>query len=217
MLEAGGVNIDLTPDQVSETIETIGIGYMFAPVHHGAFRHLVGPRREIGVRTMFNLLGPLTNPAGAKHQLVGVFDQKWVRPLAEVFRSLGSIHTLVVHSNDGLDEISIAEPTNVSELKNGQILDYVISPEEYGFARQPIDSLRVDSVEDSFELISGMLSGARGPAYDMVALNAGATIYAANLKESLKEGVAEACKVIDSGAALKKLQELAKFTTRFRQ
>ena len=127
LLEAGGVNIELTSEQVRKTIEAVGIGYMFAPIHHGAFRHLVGPRREIGVRTMFNLLGPLTNPAGAKHQLVGVYDRKWVRPIAEVFKNLGSIHTLVVHSQDGLDEISIAAPTNVSELSNGEVFDYVIA------------------------------------------------------------------------------------------
>lgn len=217
LLEAGGVNIDLSPAEVQRTIEAVGIGYMFAPAHHGAFRHLVGPRREIGVRTMFNLLGPLTNPAGAKHQLVGVFDRKWVRPIAEVFKNLGSKHTLVVHSQDGLDEISIARPTDVSELHNGNISDYVVSPEDFGFTSQPIDILRVDSVKASFDLVRAALNGEQGPAYDMVALNAGATIYAADLTGSLKDGVLEACRVLDCGAGLKKLDELAKFTQKFRK
>ena len=127
VLEAAGVNIALTPAQVTETIDTVGIGFMFAPTHHGATRHAVGPRREIGVRTLFNLLGPLTNPADAKYQLVGVFDHRWIRPIAEVFKILGSIHTIVVHSEDGLDEISIAAPTSASELRDGEIVDYVIT------------------------------------------------------------------------------------------
>ena len=145
LLESGGVNIDLTPEQVGQTIDTIGIGYMFAPAHHGAFRHLVGPRREIGIRTIFNLLGPLTNPADAKYQLVGVFDRRWVRPIAEVFQNLGSIHTIVVHSVDGLDEISIAAPTNASELRNGEITDYVIEPKDFGIERQLLDTICVAS------------------------------------------------------------------------
>ena len=136
MLEEAGVNIALTPAQVTETIDTVGIGFMFAPTHHGATRHAVGPRREIGVRTIFNLLGPLTNPADAKYQLVGVFDHRWVRPIAEVFQNLGSVHTIVVHSEDGLDEISIAAPTSASELRNGEIVDYVIQPEDFGIERQ---------------------------------------------------------------------------------
>lgn len=217
LLEVGGVNIELTSEQVRKTIEAVGIGYMFAPIHHGAFRHLVGPRREIGVRTMFNLLGPLTNPAGVKRQLVGVYDRKWVRPIAEVFKSLGSVHTLVVHSQDGLDEISIAAPTNVSELSNGEIFDYVISPDDFGFKIQSIETLRVGSVKSSFDLIKSALIGEQSPAYDMVALNAGATIYAANLTKSLEDGVIEACRVLDSGTGLKKMHELAEFTNQFRQ
>jgi anthranilate phosphoribosyltransferase len=216
LLEAGGVNIELAPDQVSQTIDAVGIGYMFAPAHHGAFRYLVGPRREIGVRTMFNLLGPLTNPADAKFQLVGVFSRDWVRPIAEVFKNLGSIHTLVVHSQDGLDEISIAAPTDVSELFNGVVSDYVIYPEEFGFTVQSLETLRVDSVEASFELIQRAFRGEKGPAYNMVALNAGATIYTANRASSLKEGVTMACSVLDCGDALKKLKELADFTAQFR-
>ena len=215
MLEAAGVNITLTPAQVTETIDTVGIGFMFAPTHHGATRHAVGPRREIGVRTLFNLLGPLTNPADAKYQLVGVFDHRWVRPIAEVFQNLGSVHTIVVHSEDGLDEISIAAPTSASELRNGEIVDYVIQPEDFGIERQSLDTIRVASAKASLEKIRNALTGAQGPAYDMVAINAGATIYAADRTESLAAGVKEARRVLDSGAALKKLEEMAQFTQQF--
>tara|TARA_B100000686_G_scaffold355146_1_gene470364 strand:+ start:8090 stop:9124 length:1035 start_codon:yes stop_codon:yes gene_type:complete len=215
LLEKGGVNINVTASEVEKTVESVGIGYMFAPAHHGAFRHLVAPRREIGIRTMFNLLGPLTNPAGAKFQLVGVFHQKWVRPLTEVFKSLGSIHTVVVHSHDGLDEISIAAPTYVSELKEGHILDYQISPTDFGFNFQSIEELRVDSVDASFDLVKNALMGNHGPAYDMIALNAGAAIYASNLVTTLDAGVAKACEILDAGHGLGKLNELAAFTQSF--
>jgi anthranilate phosphoribosyltransferase len=215
VLEEAGVNIALAPAQVAETIDTVGIGFMFAPTHHGATRHAVGPRREIGVRNIFNLLGPLTNPADAKYQLVGVFDRRWVRPMTEVFKNLGSIHTIVVHSEDGLDEISIAAPTRASELRDGEIVDYVIKPEEFGIERQPLDSIRVASAKASLEMMRSALVGARGPAYDMVAINAGATIYAADRADSLALGLKEARRVLDSGAALKKLEEMAKFTQGF--
>jgi len=216
LLESGGVNIDLTPEQVGQTIDAIGIGYMFAPAHHGAFRHLVGPRREIGIRTIFNLLGPLTNPADAKYQLVGVFDRRWVRPIAEVFQTLGSIHTIVVHSVDGLDEISIAAPTNASELRNGEITDYVIEPEDFGIERQLLDTIRVASAEASLAMIQNALVGGRGPAYDIVAINAGATIYAADRTDSFVAGVEEARRVLDSGAGFRKLKEMAEYTQEFR-
>jgi anthranilate phosphoribosyltransferase len=215
VLEAAGVNITLTPAQVAETIDNVGIGFMFAPTHHGATRHAVGPRREIGVPTLFNLLGPLTNPADAKYQLVGVFDHRWIRPIAEVFKILGSIHTIVVHSEDGLDEISIAAPTSASELRDGKIFDYVIKPEDLGIERQSLDAIRVTSAENSLEMIRSALVGALGPAYDMVAINAGATIYAADRTDSLALGVKEARRVLDSGAALKKLEEMAQFTQGF--
>jgi anthranilate phosphoribosyltransferase len=215
VLEEAGVNIALTPAQVTETIDTVGIGFMFAPTHHGATRHAVGPRREIGVRNIFNLLGPLTNPADAKYQLVGVFDRRWVRPVAEVFKNLGSIHTIVVHSEDGLDEISIAAPTSASELRDGEIVNYVIQPEKFGIERQSLDSIRVTSAKASLEMIRGALTGSRGPAYDMVAINAGATIYAADRTDSLALGINEARRVLDSGAALRKLEEMAQFTQGF--
>jgi anthranilate phosphoribosyltransferase len=215
VLEAAGVNIGLSPEDVARTIEAVGIGFMFAPTHHGATRHAVGPRREIGVRSIFNLLGPLTNPAGARWQLVGVYEERWVRPLAESFGNLGSVHTLVVHAEDGLDEISIAAPTSVSEYKDGSIADFTIKPDDFGLTIQSLDSIRVDSAEQSLELIRQALGGNPGPAYDMVMLNAGATLYAADLAPSLAEGIIEARAILDSSAALEKLEEMAAYTQRF--
>ena len=215
VLEAAGVNITLSPEQVAQTIDAVGIGFMFAPTHHGATRHAVGPRREIGVRTLFNLLGPLTNPAGARWQLVGVFDRAWVHPLAEAFGNLGSVHTLVVCSEDGLDEISIASDTHVSELRDGSIRDYVITPEQFGIARQSLDSLVVADAEDSFQMIRSALNGEPGPASDMVALNAGATIYSADLADSMEAGVERAKAILISKAGAVKLDELCGYTQQF--
>jgi anthranilate phosphoribosyltransferase len=215
VLEAAGVNIALNPEAVGKTIDAVGLGFMFAPTHHGATRHAIGPRREIGIRTLFNLLGPLTNPAGARWQLVGVFDQAWVRPLAEVFANLGSVHTLVVCSDDGLDEISIAADTKVSELRDGSIKDYVIKPEEFGVARQSLDDLVVADSVQSLALIRSALTGTEGGAADMVALNAGATIYAADLADSLQDGVERAREVLKTGAGYAKLEELAAYTQKF--
>ena len=215
VLEAAGVYIGLTPDQVGETIAHVGIGFMFAPTHHGATRHAVGPRREIGVRTIFNLLGPLTNPAAARWQLVGVYEQRWLRPLAEVFGNLGSIHTLVVSSSDGLDEISIADSTPVCEFYKGKLSEFVISPEDYGIERQALSSIKVESASESLALIHSALSGEKGPAYDMVALNAGATLYAADVVISIGDGVDRARTVLDAGDAVSKLEELASYTQRF--
>jgi anthranilate phosphoribosyltransferase len=215
VLEAAGVNITLSPEQVAQTIDAVGIGFMFAPTHHGATRHAVGPRREIGIRTLFNLLGPLTNPAGARWQLVGVFDRAWVHPLAEAFGNLGSVHTLVVCSEDGLDEISIASDTHVSELRDGGIRDYVITPEQFGVARQSLDSLVVADAEESFQMIRSALNGEPGPASDMVALNAGATIYSADLADSMEAGVERARAVLTSKAGAAKLDELCDYTQQF--
>ena len=217
VLEAAGVDIGLTADQVGETIDHVGIGFMFAPTHHGATRHAVGPRREIGIRTIFNLLGPLTNPAAARWQLVGVYEQRWLRPLAEVFGNLGSIHTLVVSSFDGLDEISIADSTPVCEFYKGELSEFVISPEDYGIERQELSSIKVENASDSLALIRGALSGEKGPAYDMVALNAGATLYAADVVISVGDGVDRARAVLDAGDAVTKLEELAAYTQRFGQ
>ncbi len=215
VLEAAGVNIAINPRQVGECIDHCGIGFMFAPTHHAATRHVIGPRREIGIRTIFNLLGPLTNPAGARYQLVGVFEQRWVRPLAEVFAELGSVHTLVVCSDDGLDEISIAAGTQVAEYRNGEISEYRIEPEQFGVAKTPLDALKVADSGESLELIRAALGGVEGAAFDMVVLNAGATIYAADLSDSLSSGVEQAREVLAGGAALAKLEQLAEFTSAF--
>ena len=217
VLEAAGVNIALSPEDVARTIEAVGIGFMFAPTHHGATRHAVGPRREIGVRSIFNLLGPLTNPAGARWQLVGVYEERWVRPLAESFGNLGSVHTLVVHAEDGLDEISIAAPTRVSEYRDGNIIDFTIKPDDFGLPTQSLDAIRVESAEQSLELIRKALNGHPGPASDIVMLNAGATLYAADLASSLAKGVGEARAIQESGAALEKLEEMVAYTRRFEE
>ncbi|NKB77474.1 MAG: anthranilate phosphoribosyltransferase [Gammaproteobacteria bacterium] len=215
VLEAAGVNIRITPEQVGQCIDHCGIGFMFAPTHHAATRHAIGPRKEIGVRTIFNLLGPLTNPANAKAQLVGVFDQKWIRPLAEVFAELGSTHTIVVCSDDGLDEISIAASTKAAEYRNGEITEYEIEPMEFGIQRSALSEMLVTDSKHSLVLIKKALSGEACAAFDMVAINAGATIYVAGLTDSLGSGVDAAREIMTSGKALKKLDELVRFSTDF--
>ena len=217
VLETAGVNISLSPQQVGQCIDRCGIGFMFAPTHHAATRHAIGPRKEIGVRTIFNLLGPLTNPAGSRFQLVGVFDQRWVRPLSEVFAELGSVHTLVACSDDGLDEISIVAPTRIAELKNGRITEYQITPERMGVNHRSLDPITVTDAAHSLRLIKEALSGQPGPAGDMVALNAGATIYAADLAPSIEEGVEQARSVLKSGAGLEKLEKLVHVSNSFNE
>lgn len=208
VLEAAGVQLDLTPAQVADCIEHVGVGFMFAPAHHGAMKHAIGPRREMGTRTLFNILGPLTNPAGAPYQLLGVFDAELLEPMAEVLQRLGSRHVLVVHARDGLDEISTGEVTEVAELKNGQIRRFNIQPEDFGLTRTPIDKIRAADPSASLALIRAVLEDHPGPARDIVVLNAGAAIYVAGLTESLKAGVAEADRVIASGKARNRLDDL---------
>ena len=181
---------------------------MFAQKHHGAMKHAIGPRREMGVRTIFNLLGPLTNPAQAAHQVLGVFDKKWVKPMAEVLQKLGSQHVLVVHAEDGLDEISIGAETHVAELKDGKVTTYTIKPEDFGLQQNTIETLTVSNAQDSLSLIKEVFDGKPGPARDIVVLNAGAAIYAADITVSLAEGIAMAAELIDSGAATQKLNAL---------
>jgi len=214
VLEAAGVALDLTPAQVARCVEEVGVGFMFAPRHHSAMKHAIGPRREMGVRTLFNLLGPLTNPAGAPNQLLGVFADEWVRPLAEVLGELGSRHVLVVHSADGLDEISIAAETHVAELRNGVVETYTIEPEQFGLERGSLEDLRVDGPEESLALIRQVLAGEAGPARNIVLLNAGAALYAAGLAPDLEGGVEQAGRVIDSGAAARKLDDLVALSQR---
>ncbi len=214
LLDVAGVKLDLSPEQVARCIEEVGVGFMFAPMHHSAMKHAIGPRREMGVRTIFNVLGPLTNPAGAPNQLLGVFSQALVKPLAEVMKQLGSNHVMVVHSEDGMDEISIGAPTYVAELKNGVIDCYTIQPEDFGFARSDITLLAVDGASQSLAIVKGLLAGEIGPARDIVQLNAGAAIYVAGLVESLAAGIKRAGEVIDSGEAAKKLEALVAVSNR---
>ncbi len=208
VLEAAGVNLELTPEQVAQCVNEIGVGFMFAPKHHSAMKHAIGPRKEMGVRTIFNLLGPLTNPASAPNQVLGVFSNQWVEPLAEVLGRLGSEHVLVVHAQDGMDEISIGAPTFVAELKGGKVETYNIAPEDFGIKRGDVEGLGVDSAEESLEVIKRVFTGEKSAARDIVQLNAGAAIFAAGLTDSLADGIVNAGQVIDSGAAGEKLQAL---------
>jgi anthranilate phosphoribosyltransferase len=208
VLEAAGVNLDLSANQVSQCINDIGVGFLFAAKHHSAVRHTVGPRKEMGVRTLFNLIGPMTNPAQAEHQLIGVFEKQWLIPVAEVLKKLGSKHVLVVHAEDGLDEISIATATDVAELKDGDILNYQITPEQFGFTRGNLQDLAVADAQSSLVIINAVLDNQPGAARDIVALNAGAAIYAADLTETLQAGVKTALQAIANGSAKRKLQAL---------
>jgi len=208
VLEAAGVSLELTPEQVARCVNEVGVGFMFAPKHHGAMKHAIGPRREMGVRTLFNLLGPLTNPANAPNQVLGVYSLQWIEPLAEVLQRLGSEHVLVVHAEDGMDEISIGAPTHVAELKEGRVRVFTIQPEQFGIPRGDVSKLIVASPAESLSIIESVLNNKPGPARDIVALNAGAAIYVAGLAPDLGTGVKTALEVIASGAARKKLHDL---------
>ncbi|EAT12863.1 anthranilate phosphoribosyltransferase [Bermanella marisrubri] len=219
VLEAAGVNLNLKADQVGRAIEDIGVGFMFAPGHHSAMKHAIGPRKELAMRTIFNMLGPLTNPAGVSNQVIGVFNGDLCKLFAEVLKRLGSKHVLVVHAQDGLDEISLASETRVAELKDGNVTEYTIKPEDFNIESQSLIGLSVENAEQSLELIQDAL-GKRETnngkkAADLIALNAGAAIYAADLSESLAEGVAMAEDAISTGLALEKLKEYAAFTRVF--
>jgi len=215
VLEAAGVNLSLSPEQVAQCIEKAGVGFMFAPAHHSAMRHAVGPRREMGVRTIFNVLGPLTNPAGAPNQVIGVFSAELVEPLAHVLQRLGSKHIIVVHADDGLDEISIASETQAAELKDDAVRCHTLSPEQFGIQRAGLSTIRVDSTEDSLKMITSVLNNEPGPALDIVALNAGAAIYTAGLTENLTDGVTAARTSIADGAARSALDSLVRMSTSF--
>ena len=209
VLEAAGVRLDLTPSQVAACIDRVGVGFLFAPRHHGAMKHAIGPRREMGIRTLFNLLGPLTNPASAPNQVLGVFSNELVEPLAEVLQKLGSEHVLVVHADDGMDEISIGSATNVAELKDGEVKTYKIEPEDFGISKAEVSSLGVKDAGESLAIVKAVLNNEAGPARDIVQLNAGAAIYVAGLAESLADGIKKAGEVIASGEAGKRLEALA--------
>jgi anthranilate phosphoribosyltransferase len=220
LLEAAGIYLDLSPEQVARCIETVGVGFMFAPAHHGAMRHAAQARRELGLRTIFNMLGPLANPAGVRHQVLGVFSQALCRPLAEVLQRLGSQHVLVVHAQDGLDEVSLAAPTHVAELKDGLISEYRVQPEDFGIKSQSLIGLSVEGAEDSLALIRDALgrrqTEAGQKAAEMIVLNAGAALYAADHASSFKEGVQLAHDALHTGLAREKMDELAAFTNVFK-
>ena len=215
LLEAAGVSLELSPSQVSDCIENIGLGFMFAPGHHSAMRHVIGPRKEIAHKSIFNILGPLTNPASTPNQVMGVYDEKWMKPVAKVHQSLGSKNVMVVHSEDDLDEISIASKTKVVELREDKITEYVISPEEFGFKLQPLDELKVNSPEESLTMAKKALSGEHSAASSMVALNAGAALYVSGVEKSLTEGVEKAMEGIKKKKGLDKLQELSEYSQSF--
>jgi len=211
VLEALGVNVNLTPDQVAHCVEEIGVGFMFAPNHHSAMKHAAPVRRELGVRTIFNLLGPLTNPAGAKRQIMGVFTQTLTGKLAHVLKQLGAEHVLVVHGADGMDEISFNGDSYIAELKHGKVSEYTLNPQQFGLKEHALSSIRVDNAEQSKAMILDVLSGAictNQAARDIVLLNAGAAIYVAGLQSSIHEGIEHAAQTIDSGLALAKLNAL---------
>ena len=212
VLEALGVRLAVGPEGVAICIERVGLGFLFAPAHHGAMRHAIGPRRELAVRTIFNILGPLTNPAAAPNQVLGVFAPKWQRPLAEALRQLGSRHVMVVNAEDGLDEISISAPTRVAELRAGEILEYTLTPEDFGLPRSPLEAIQVANAEASAARIREVLSGVPGAARNVVVLNAGAALYVGGYAASHADGVALAAQAIDSGAAQERLRRLVELT-----
>jgi anthranilate phosphoribosyltransferase len=211
VLEALGVNVNLTPAQVASAVEEIGIGFMFAPNHHSAMKHAAPVRRELGVRTLFNLLGPLTNPANAKRQIMGVFSPALTVKLAQVLQQLGSEHVLVVCGADGMDEISFTGDSHVAELKNGQVSEYTINPAQFGLPVHSLASIQIDNAEQSKAMILAVLNGELGAARDIVLLNAGAAIYVAGLADSLAAGINKAAEVIDQGLALAKLNALQQY------
>jgi len=207
-LEAAGIRLDLTPEQVAHCVREVGVGFMFAPGHHSAMKHAIGPRKEMGVRTIFNVLGPLTNPAGVPNLLLGVFAEELLEPLAEVLQRLGARHVMVVHSRDGLDEISIGDKTEVAELKEGAIRRYSIRPEEFGMQRSALETIQVADAAQSLAMIRSVLEDHPGPARDIVTLNAGAAIYTAGLADDLKAGIEKARAAIASGEARNRLDRL---------
>jgi len=216
VLEAAGISLGLQPADVARCVREVGVGFMFAPAHHSAMKYAIGPRREMGVRTLFNILGPMTNPAGVKRLLIGVYARNLCRPVAEVLNRLGAEHVMVVHSTDGLDEISSAAPSHIAEVKNGSITEFDFSPEDAGLVSSLLDGLEVAGVGDSLDLVRAALSGEAGDRPDrarqIVALNAGAAIYIAGLQDSVREGVQQSLALMEAGEPWKKVLTLAEFT-----
>jgi len=209
VLESAGVNLAVSPEIIGHCIDEIGVGFMFAPAHHSAMKHAIGPRKELAVRTIFNVLGPLTNPAKAPNQVMGVYDKDLVEPIANVLKGLGSRHVMVVHSKDGLDELSIADDTYVAELKDGVVSTYTVNPTDVGLKVGNLDDITADGAEESLAMIQAAFAGKEGAAKDIVALNAGAAIYVSGLADSLKTGVEKANQILSNGGAQSKLDEYA--------
>ena len=207
VLESAGANLAVSPEVIGRCVDEIGVGFMFAPAHHSAMKHAVGPRKELAVRTIFNVLGPLTNPAKAPNQVMGVYDKNLVEPIANVLKSLGSRHVMVVHSKDGLDELSIADDTYVAELKNGVVSTYTVNPADVGLSLGNLNDITADGADDSLALIKDAFNGKQGSAKDIVALNAGAAIYVSGLADNLKAGVEKANQILENGGAQSKLEE----------
>ncbi len=212
VLESAGVNLNLSPSLISECIAQIGVGFMFAPAHHSAMKHAIGPRKELAVRTIFNVLGPLTNPAKAPNQVMGVYDKNLIEPIANVLKELGSRHVMVVHSDDGLDEFSIADKTYVAELKDGNISTYSVRPEDFGLTLGDLKDIRADNADASLALITEAFSGGNGTAKNIISLNAGAAIYVSGLTTSLQSGIDRANQVLSDGSSQKKLDEYIKIS-----
>ena len=205
VLEAAGINLNLNPELISQCIEEIGVGFMFAPAHHSAMKHAIGPRKELAIRTIFNVLGPLTNPAKAPNQIMGVFDKNLVEPIANVLKGLDSRHVMVVHSEDGLDEFSIAKKTFVAELKDGDVSTYSVHPNDFGLNAASLEELKAENANESLALIYDAFAGKEGAAKDIIALNAGAAIYVSGLVNSLENGINKASEVLTNGSAQDKL------------
>ena len=210
VLESAGVNLNLSPSLISECITQIGVGFMFAPAHHSAMKHAIGPRKELAVRTIFNVLGPLTNPAKAPNQVMGVYDKNLIEPIANVLKELGSRHVMVVHSDDGLDEFSIADKTYVAELKDGNVSTYSVHPKDFGLTLGDLKDIRADNADASLALITEAFSGRNGTAKNIISLNAGAAIYVSGLTTSLQLGIDRANQVLSDGSSQKKLDEYIK-------
>jgi anthranilate phosphoribosyltransferase len=212
VLEALGVALDLTPEQIGQCLDTTRMGFMFAPHHHAAMRHVGAVRQEMGIRTIFNLLGPLANPARAKRQLLGVFDEKWVVPLAETLRNLGSIRAWVVHGSDGMDELTTTGPSQIAELKDGHIQTFTLDAQDYGLARARADELAGGTPEENAEAMRQLFAGAHGAYRDIVVLNSAAALVVADHAQDIAEGLQQADQALSSGAAAKVLDQLAALT-----
>ena len=208
VLEALGINVNKTADEVAASVNEIGIGFMFAPNHHSAMKYAAPVRKALGVRTIFNLLGPLTNPASAKRQVMGVFDQVLTGKLAKVLQKLGSEHVLVVHGADGMDEISFTGDTYIAELKDGKVTEYTINPKQFGLSEHQLKDIQIQNAAESKAMIMDVLTGKKGAARDIVLMNAGAAIYTAGIATTLEAGIATAAKMIDEGKALATLEAL---------